>query len=128
LFFAVFAGALAGAVLLGWAEILAPQFRVSELPVACAFRRNLGFACPGCGLTRSWVALGRGDVAASIAFHRLGWLVMLWAGLQVVRHGVWLWIRPLRGPVDRAGWWLDRALVAIAVAMFVSWGLQLAGI
>lgn len=124
----LFGGAVLAAVVLGLLESLWPRFQVDALPVACAFRRTTGYPCPGCGLTRSWVALGRGDLASSLAYHRLGWLVMLWTALQVLRHGSWLVLTSLRPTIDRLGWWLDRSLFAIALAMFTSWGLQLAGI
>lgn len=59
-----------------------PEDRVSirehselKLPPLCVTNLLLGFKCPGCGLTRSFVHLAHGDVAASLRSHRLGWLV-----------------------------------------------------
>lgn len=40
--------------------------------VICLLRRATGFPCPGCGLTRSFCALGKGDVARAFHFHALG--------------------------------------------------------
>jgi hypothetical protein len=37
----------------------------------CLFRRLTGISCPACGLTRAAAALGRGDLAGSIAHHPL---------------------------------------------------------
>lgn len=51
---------------------LLPDF---PLPALCASRRLLGVNCPGCGLTRSIVFLVHGDWHASLAMHRLGWLI-----------------------------------------------------
>jgi hypothetical protein len=47
------------------------------LPETCGSRLLFGVPCPGCGLTRSIICLSRGDLAQSLAFHRLGWLLAL---------------------------------------------------
>lgn len=127
LFLALCLGGLLIAVFLGGLESSLASFEMGDLPVACAFRRVTGTPCPGCGLTRSWVALGRGAVAESLVFHRLGWLVMLYVLLQTIRHALWLWCTTCRGTVVRVGRWLDWGLVPLAAALFVNWGFVLAG-
>ena len=37
----------------------------------CLFRFHTGLPCPGCGLTRAFLALLRGDFRASVQFHAL---------------------------------------------------------
>jgi hypothetical protein len=49
----------------------------------CGFKNFTGLPCPGCGLTHSFCALGKGDVADAFAFNLLGpplffVLVLLW--------------------------------------------------
>lgn len=128
LLFFILGAALLTAVILGVLESLWPAFAMKNLPVACAFRRVTDIPCPGCGLTRSWVALGRGALVESVALHRLGWAVMLYVALQVARHGLWL-AAPARRPViDSAGRWLDRSLIPLAAALFINWGWVLARI
>jgi hypothetical protein len=63
-----------GASLLA-APLLSPH-AVDSGPVLCPFRRLTGLPCPGCGMTRSFVALGHGDVGSAFAFNRLGPLLM----------------------------------------------------
>ena len=46
-----------------------------KLPPSCLTREYFGFPCPGCGLTRSFVALAHGDFRQSWAMHRLGCLL-----------------------------------------------------
>ena len=45
------------------------------MDVGCLVRFFFGISCPGCGLTRAWLAFLRGDVATAIAYHPLFWLV-----------------------------------------------------
>ena len=125
LLFALCFGALLIAVILGGLEHLWPAFEMGDLPVACAFRRVTGTPCPGCGLTRSWVALGRGAVGESITFHRLGWVVMLYIAMQTIRHALWLSIERWRKAIERGGRWLDRGLILLAIALFANWGFVL---
>jgi Protein of unknown function (DUF2752) len=47
------------------------------LPESCLLWTMLGMHCPGCGLTRSFVYLAHGDLAASLAIHRVGWVMAL---------------------------------------------------
>jgi hypothetical protein len=56
---------------------------MAQLPPLCGSQIWLGMSCPGCGLTRSWVLLAHGDWAASVQQHRLGWLLMGLALLQI---------------------------------------------
>jgi hypothetical protein len=53
------------------------------LPESCPSRTYLHLECAGCGLTRSFIYLAHGDLAASWSVHRLGWLVALAVVLQI---------------------------------------------
>jgi hypothetical protein len=55
--------------------LLSPHTAASG-PVLCPFRRITGMPCPGCGMTRSFVALAHGDLGAALASNRLGPLLM----------------------------------------------------
>ena len=92
-----------------------------HLPEVCAFKRVTGLPCPGCGLTRSWVAAVHGDLAASLAFHRLGWLVLLYVVLQALRHGAWLVFVQPRETVERVGRWLDRGIIPLFALLLIAW-------
>ncbi len=64
--------------------------RLPHLPLPkCPWRMLLGIQCPGCGLTRAFVALAQGDLRAAWTFHP--WAFPLFAG------AVWFAARP---------WWL----------------------
>jgi hypothetical protein len=49
--------------------------RQFPLPETCMARSVFGVSCPGCGLTRSFIYLARGDWQHALALHRLGWLL-----------------------------------------------------
>lgn len=55
----------------------------STLPHLCAIRGWLGIDCPACGLTRSLIHFSNGDWRASLADHRLGWLIALAVVVQI---------------------------------------------
>jgi uncharacterized protein DUF2752 len=83
----------------------------------CLMRRFFHLPCPGCGMTRAFAALAKGDWSAAAALHPLapvvafelvaGWLV--WGMTLAVR-------RPLRLPVR-----VDAVLLGNAAALFAVW-------
>jgi hypothetical protein len=76
-----------------WLALLSAVFVASVLwhpsddggIVLCPFRLATGIPCPGCGLTRSFCAMGKGDVSRAFEFHALGPVLFAVAGL--------LWLR-----------------------------------
>ncbi|NOY30232.1 MAG: DUF2752 domain-containing protein [Planctomycetes bacterium] len=61
------------------------------LPALCASRAWWGLECPGCGLTRSFVALASGDWSQSLQYHRVGPLMWLAVVLQIPYRTYSLW-------------------------------------
>lgn len=53
--------------------------------IICALRRATGLPCPGCGLTRSFCALAKGEVARAGYFHALGPALFTLAGIYWLR-------------------------------------------
>lgn len=74
----------------------------AELPILCGSRFLFGLDCPGCGLTRSFVALADGDWEASYTYHRVGWLLFLAVLLQIPYRTYRLW--RLRTEVAEPKW------------------------
>ncbi|GAB2657007.1 hypothetical protein GCM10027169_20720 [Gordonia jinhuaensis] len=88
-------------------------------PVLCPFRLATGLPCPGCGLTRSWVALAHGDVAGAFALNLFGpptmVLAVAWLVSTVASRG-------RAGAVLTAAWNSSprvrrRAMIALAVVV-----------
>lgn len=42
-----------------------------RLDIGCVWQRLLGIPCPGCGMTRAYAALFRGDIRAAFSLHFL---------------------------------------------------------
>lgn len=40
---------------------------------ACPFHSVTGLPCPGCGMTRAWLSLLRGDLTSAFRYHGMFW-------------------------------------------------------
>jgi len=90
-----------------------------NLPPSCASQALFGVDCPGCGLTRSFVHLACGDVAESLRCHRIGWLLMALAAVQIPYRLLAL-RRPDRPPLSSAVCrWIGYAVIAALVGNWV---------
>lgn len=61
------------------------------LPELCHMRRFTGLDCPGCGLTRSFISLGHGDVVAAWQFNPAGIVLFGLLIAQLPYRGLQLW-------------------------------------
>ncbi len=51
--------------------------------VGCVWRNTLGVPCPGCGLTRAWLAFFEGNLHQAFEFHPLFWTIPI-VGLMIL--------------------------------------------
>lgn len=109
-----------GVTALAVAALLSPA-TVAAGPELCPFRRMTGLPCPGCGLTRSWVALAHGDLGSAVAFNLFGPVFMA-AAVIVTVAAVWVVIRG-RPVVDRLSRAVTHPLTFGAVAVWFGYGL-----
>ncbi len=63
----------------------------------------------------------------SLAHHRLGWLVLVYAIAQAVRHGAWLGSVRARPFVETAGRFLDRGVAVVGMLLLAAWVPTLIG-
>jgi hypothetical protein len=52
----------------------------------CVIKRLIGYACPGCGTTRSMLALFSGDISKAFYFNPLG----VFFGLALILFPLWM--------------------------------------
>jgi hypothetical protein len=88
-----------------------PEFTV------CALRRFAGLPCPGCGLTRAFLALSRGDLEAAIHFHPLAPLLAMELCAAWLLFGAWALGRSVH--VSRTNF--NALLSAHAAALLALW-------
>jgi hypothetical protein len=95
------------------------------VPMMCGSQVCFGVDCPGCGLTRSFIALADGDVTQSYRFHRVGWVVALAVLLQFPYRIYSLW--ELRTRFVERTWpkWFGSGLIAVLIG---SWLGKTAGL
>jgi hypothetical protein len=96
------------------------------LPPLCTSRLLFGIECPGCGLTRSFVALASGDFAGAWHYNRVGWLLAL-AVMAQIPYRVWRLRQLNHGIVAESKWpvWFGSLLIA---ALIVNWVLKVLGV
>jgi hypothetical protein len=92
-----------------------------DLPVVCTSRAWFGVECPGCGLTRSFVALAAGDISDSYRQHRLGWLLFGAVVLQIPYRSYRLW-QLRRSTVEQR--WPTYFGFLLIVALIGNWALK----
>lgn len=101
--------------------------------IGCVFRFATGVPCPGCGMTRAYLAFLSGDVACALAFHPLFWMVPI-AGLLAAAQGALSSMlvatggaRCARYALLRAAWRACVALLALIACTFLAvWLVRLA--
>jgi hypothetical protein len=94
------------------------------LPPTCASQAVLGLACPGCGLTRSFILFADGQWLGSLRFHRLGGLLYLYLCALLLSR-LWWFCRPLAEAPPLAIWLDVRLPITLAALFGVNWGARL---
>lgn len=69
--------------------LLAAWTSAAGEPGVCLFRRTLELPCPGCGLTRAFSLLARGDLRGAMLFHPLAPVLLIEALAAWVVWGLW---------------------------------------
>jgi len=90
------------------------------MPDTCWSRSVLGISCPGCGLTRSFAAMARGEIRTALHMNPCGPLLFILCWLQIPYRALAFWnIRqtsPWLQRVERNGhviiWIIVAALIA----------------
>ena len=101
-----------------------PQF---PMPETCSSRTWFGLDCPGCGLTRSFIYLARGNWDAAFAVNRTGWLLALTVLAQFPYR--WRALRQMHaGHAARAApVWTSYFNYVLIMALIGNWAAKMAG-
>jgi hypothetical protein len=97
-----------------------------SLPDTCMSRRFFGVSCPGCGLSRSFVAMGRAEVGTALRLHPLGPCLYLLCWLQIpYRLGEYFGVGRYWRVWARADRWLHVISWAVMIALLVAWAARM---
>jgi len=104
----------------------APLFGRS-LPTICFVKQSTGFDCPGCGMTRCFIAMAHGRLEEAFHYHPVGMAMVGLLVAQLPYRGLQLW-RLARGRKQLE----HRALVVLPwvlmIGMLIQWVLKTAGL
>ena len=101
-------------------RVLATAAIGGEGATLCLLRRTTGLPCPTCGMTRSFCAMGRGDLGDAFRQHPLGPVLYALLAFVMVRSAVAaVWGRRLFARTARLLLWSVPALLAAAVVVWV---------
>ena len=96
-----------------------------SLPLLCGSRALFNTECPGCGLTRSFIALAGGNFQESLQYNRVGWLLALAVVLQIPYRLFALGELRTKIPVRLWPTWFGYLLIA---ALVINWLLKVSGL
>jgi hypothetical protein len=95
-----------------------------QLPQLCGSRALFNVECPGCGLTRSFLALGKGDIQRSFELNRVGCLMAFAIVAQIPYRAYALW-ELKRKMVERI--WPTLFGNLLIVVLVVNWVFKMKG-
>jgi len=94
------------------------RFAGTALPPSCPTKVLFDTDCPGCGLSRSFIALSHGEATAAFLLNPAGPYLYLLAWLQIPYR---IWVLRRRVPVDKRPQALRWAGNLAIAALFGSW-------
>jgi len=98
-----------------------------EVPGVCMWRQYTGLDCPGCGLSRCFICLAHGDLAAAVHYHPFGVVLFVMVVAQLPYRGFQLgriargrdpWTHPL----------LTVSVWLLLAGLIVQWLLKIFGL
>jgi hypothetical protein len=90
------------------------------LPELCYWRIMTGMECPGCGLTRCFIAAAHGDLAAAWSYNPIG--VLLFAGVVFqIPYRAWQLWRISTGRDELGTIALPYVMLGVSVLLILQW-------
>ena len=94
------------------------------MPEMCSSRRLMGIDCPGCGMTRAFISISRGDFARAWQLNRASFFVYFFVAIQIPWHAFQIWrLKRNKRPIE---WGLIYMTpVAVVVVLSINWAWTL---
>ena len=92
----------------------------SPMPETCTSRRLIGIDCPGCGMTRAFISISRGQFSRAWQFNPASFVVYAFVALQIPWHGLQIYrLRKKQRPIQ---WnWIYLTPIAVVVVLVLNW-------
>ena len=105
-----------GSVYLPWSDM--------PLPQACSSRMTLGISCPGCGMTRSFIAISHGEFQRAWNFNAASFLVYSFVLVQIPWQ-LFQIFRIRMGLPKIYSLWIFLPMILCALAMVAQWTVRM---
>ena len=94
------------------------------MPEMCSSRRLMGIDCPGCGMTRAFISISRGDFARAWQLNHASFFVYFFVAIQIPWHAFQIWrLKRNKRPIE---WGLIYMTpVAVVVVLSINWAWTL---
>jgi len=94
------------------------------MPETCSAKLLIGISCPGCGLTRSFIAISNGQFEKAWSLNPASFLVYAFIGVQIPWQGFQLYrIRSGRREVQAV--WIYVPVIICSSVLMVQWIVRL---
>lgn len=90
-------------------------------PHTCVFKNLTGLPCPGCGLSRSMVAIAHGELRQSLYYHRLGLLTFLYVLVQFIYRIGAIAAPAFTAHIRGSEKYLNRGLILLVSLYLLNW-------
>jgi hypothetical protein len=108
----------------GERQVLVPLVNL-PLPEVCTSQRLFGMDCLGCGLTRSFISIGHGDLLGAWRFNPAGLLGFVMVASQIP-YRAFQWIRIKRGRPELQLKFLGQLFLGTFIAMLlIQWMVRM---
>jgi len=123
LFLVMCTGVIVGSFLLNvsFGSRLAMPWMEFPLPSVCQFRNLTGLDCPGCGLSRAFVSIAHGDLAAAWKYNAASLLVFALLLVQLPSRAVQIYRIRSGLPAFRWPRTINVTLWIVVAALFLQW-------
>ncbi len=103
-------------------QVLLPW--LGRLPETCTLYARFGIDCPGCGLTRSFISLARGDLRTAWELSPVSLLMFAYTAVQIPLALAHL-SRASRSLLGVLTQWNQVAFVALLLALLLQWVIRI---
>jgi uncharacterized membrane protein SirB2 len=96
----------------------------AAIPSVCSSKVLFGIDCPGCGLTRAFIAISHAHFTEAWNFNPASYAVYLFVAAQIPWHLIQLWrLRKRQPPLESSIVYL--APIGLVLVLFTSWLVRL---